>query len=124
MVEEKVNNFNKSDDLSWVQHIMQSQRMLNNVSSFSEIKKIGHVGEYSYQMYTSVEGTLTGCIVAWFRNLNTQEWSRLLRMVDIALTITGTDLPTIKGIYRKCCLKKAANIIIDSHYFGHAHLEA
>lgn len=34
-------------------------------------------------------------------------------MVDIALTITGTDLPTIKGIYRKCCLKKAANTIKD-----------
>lgn len=53
--------------------------------------------------------------MAWFNNLNAQEWKKLQKKVGIAWSITGTDRQTIKAIHTTCCLKMAANIINSSH---------
>lgn len=61
----------------------------------------------------TVKSILTGCFTPWFSNLNAQEWRRLQKVVNTAQSIMGTYVPTIEGIYRSCCLKKASSIIRD-----------
>ncbi|XP_055496185.1 EF-hand calcium-binding domain-containing protein 11 isoform X2 [Leucoraja erinacea] len=67
----------------------------------------------------TVESMLSDCIVAWFGNLSAQERKRLQKVVNTAQSIIGSDLPTIEGIYRSRCLKKAGSIIKDPHHPGH-----
>lgn len=50
--------------------------------------------------------------------ISTPTQRRLQRAVDIAWSITGADLPTVEGTYRRYCLKETANIIKDPHRPG------
>lgn len=43
-------------------------------------------------------------------------------MIDIGRSIMGVDLPTIKRIYMNHSLRKAANVIKDSHHTAHTLL--
>ncbi|XP_078266330.1 uncharacterized protein LOC144599387 [Rhinoraja longicauda] len=110
-----------SEDLSWTQHTdaiinKAHQRLyfLRRLRRFGTSKRI----RLSFYRCT-VESILTGCITAWFSNLNAQERKRLQQVVNTAQSITGSDLPTIEGIYQSRCLKKAASIMRDPHHPGH-----
>ncbi|XP_055517489.1 uncharacterized protein LOC129712782 isoform X2 [Leucoraja erinacea] len=110
-----------SEDLSWSENIdaiikktHQRLRFLRRLRRVALSRRTLS----NFYRYT-VESMLTSCIVAWFGNLSAQEWKRLQKVVNTAQSIIGSDLPSIEGIYRSSCLKKAGSIIKDPHHPGH-----
>lgn len=72
-----------------------------------KIEDICYVNIYSIAG-PQIEIALTGCIAAWFRKSNAQEW-RLQSAVDTAWIITGTNIPNVKRIFWRRCLKKGSH---------------
>ena len=50
-------------------------------------------------------------ITAWFGSCSAADRKALQRVVKTAERIIGCQLPSVKGIYHTCCLKKARKII-------------
>ncbi|XP_051901877.1 uncharacterized protein LOC127587523 [Pristis pectinata] len=124
---ERVSSFkslgiNISDDLSWAQHVDAVTRKARQRLYF--LRRLWRFS-LSPNILTSfyrctAESLLTGRIRVWDGDSNAQDRKKLQRVADSAQYITGTSLPTIGSIYRRCCLKKATFIIKDPRHPGRA----
>ena len=110
-----------SEDLSWSENTDAIIKKAHQRLYFlRRLRRVGMSRRTLSNFYRcTVESMLTGCIVAWFGNLSAQERKRLQKVVNTAQSIIGSDLPSIKGIYRSRYLKKAGSIIKDPHHPGY-----
>ncbi|XP_055507619.1 uncharacterized protein LOC129706959 [Leucoraja erinacea] len=102
---ERVKNFkflgvHISKDLSWTQRTDAMIRKTHQHLYFlRRLRRFGVLKRILLNFYRcTVQTILTGCIMAWFGNLNVQEQKRLQKVVNTAQSIS--DLTNIEGIYR------------------------
>ena len=66
----------------------------------------------------TIESILSGCITAWYGSCSVQEHKKLQSFVNVAQSITQTNLPPIDAVYTSRCLAKAASLIKDPMHPG------
>ncbi|KAI5617022.1 gastrula zinc finger protein XlCGF28.1-like [Silurus asotus] len=64
----------------------------------------------------AVESILTSCVTVWYGSCSAAERKALQRVVKTAQRITGTSLPAMEDIQKKCCLRRARSILKDSSH--------
>jgi hypothetical protein len=67
----------------------------------------------------TIEGILTGYIIARYGNCSASDHKALQRAVRTAQYITGTKLPAIQDLYTRRCQRNALKIVIDSSHPSH-----
>uniref|UniRef100_A0A9J7Y2A6 Uncharacterized protein n=1 Tax=Cyprinus carpio carpio TaxID=630221 RepID=A0A9J7Y2A6_CYPCA len=67
----------------------------------------------------AIESILTSCITVWYGNCSVADRKALHKVVKTTQRITGTPLPAIEDIQRKCCLRRACSILKDSSHPDH-----
>lgn len=71
-----------------------------------------HVAKYFIDFFfTGVWWRAYRLVVSWHGLVIQMSRTKETAMMVIAWSNTGSDLPAIEGINKKCCLKKASNII-------------
>lgn len=67
---------------------------------FPQTKRIQHASNYSYNIYRCTMEN----IITWFGQSSAQDRKELQIMMDVARSITQTNLLPINYIYTSCCL--------------------
>eukprot|EP00061_Rhincodon_typus_P006828 g27871.t1 len=74
----------------------------------SETKEIQSVHKGPHQLsQMPIESIPSGCITAWSGNCSTQDRKELQKFVNMALSITQANLPSVDSIYTSRCLGKS-----------------
>eukprot|EP00061_Rhincodon_typus_P013055 g39189.t1 len=104
-----------TNDLSWTSHVDATVKKAQQHFSFLRLlRKFGMSIRTLGNFYRcTVENIQSGCITAWYGNCSAQDHKKLQKVVCIAQTVMGANLPSIDSINTARCRDKAANIIKD-----------
>ncbi len=122
---ERVSSFkylgvNISEDLTWTTHIQtQVKKARQRLYHLRQLRKFRVSPAILKTFYSgAIESVLTQCISVWYNNATNQDCKALQRVVRLAERISGSTLPSLQGIYLKCCRSRAAKITKDSNHPG------
>ncbi len=119
---ERVSSFkylgvNISEDLTWTAHIQsQVKKARQRLYHLQQLRKFRVSPAILKTFYSgAIESVLTEYISVSYENLSSQDCKALQRVVRLAERISGSALPSLKDIYLKRCISRAAKIIKDTN---------
>ncbi len=125
---ERVSSFNDlgvniSENLTWTTHIQtQVKKARQRLYHLRQLRKFRVSPAILKTFYSgAIESVLTLStlsISVWYSNATNQDCKALQRVVRLAERISASALPSLQGIYLKCCKSRAAKILKDSNHPG------
>ncbi|XP_051564677.1 pleckstrin homology domain-containing family M member 3 isoform X2 [Myxocyprinus asiaticus] len=110
-----------SEDLSWTYNtftlIKKAQQRLYFLRKLRKAHLSPHILLNFY--HCTIESILTNSITVWNGNCTISDQKALQRVVKTAQYITGVQLPSIKDIHHKRCLRRVRSIIKDTSHPNH-----
>jgi len=111
-------HINKS--LSWSVYTSELLKKAQERLYFLRILKRNNIAQRQLVSFyrTSIESILTYCMCAWYSSCTVAHRKALQEVINNAQKIVGSPLPTLEELHSSRCLKKARNIIKDTHHPG------
>ena len=113
------------DSLSWSVNTSELLKKSQQRLFFLRILRRNNIAQSLLVSFyrATIESILTYCMGIWYTSCTAAQRKALQRIINTAQKTVGCPLPTLEELHSSRCLKKAQNIIKDTHHPGHSLFE-